>query len=67
VKLVRKHGFEPEGPPVTTTRHHALNQWLHEFRTQGPIKATQRFFRFLTTSLNNRDGGDVLRLVCRRK
>jgi SAM-dependent methyltransferase len=67
VKLVRKHGFEPEGSPVTTTRHHALNQWLHEFRTLGPIAATHRFFRFLTTSLNNRDGGDVLRLVCRRK
>lgn len=66
VSMVRRHGFEPVAPPQTTTRHHALGLWRAELRTRGVLFATRRFLRFLRGSLSTPQGGDVLRLVCRR-
>ena len=66
VAMIRRHGFEPVAPPQTTTRHHAFGLWRTELRTLGFLFATRRFLRFLRGSLYNPQGGDVLRLVCRR-
>lgn len=67
VALIQRHGFELVQPPVTTTRHHAFGLWRAEIRSAGFMRATARLFRYLKGSLGNPQGGDVLRLVCRRK
>lgn len=66
VALVRRHGFEPIAPPVTTTRHHAWGLWRSEVFSTGLIPATRRLLRYLRGSIGNPQGGDVLRLVSRR-
>lgn len=66
VAMVRRHGFEPVSRPRTTTRHHAWGLWRNEVGRAGFLPATRRLLRYLGASLGHPDGGDVLRLVCRR-
>lgn len=67
VSLVQRHGFELVQPPVTTTRHHAWGWWKTEVRRGAGLQATARMLHYLRESLYNPEGGDVLRLVCRRR
>lgn len=66
VELVRRHGFELAAPIVTTTRHHAIGRWRAEIRTLGFLNSTRSLLRYFRAALYNPDGGDILRLVCRR-
>ncbi len=65
-QLLRTHGFELERPPRTTTRHHALKHWLGSLK-RSPIESTREFLRFLRATGRVSDGGDVLRIVARRR
>ncbi len=65
-RLVEKHGFEPAWPAVTTTRHHAASEWISRLKN-SPMSATRDFLRFLVGSVGSPDGGDVLRMVARRR
>jgi SAM-dependent methyltransferase len=61
-RLLARHGLRPLAPPRTSTRHHALREWLRACRTAGVGPATTTLARFLGASLGTRDGGDVLRI-----
>ncbi len=66
IALLARHGLEPVAPPRTTTRHHALREWVAARRTSGFREATARLARFLSASLRASGGGDVLRVVATR-
>ena len=65
VELLRRHGFEPVGRPVTTTRHHAWGAWWTGCRSGTGVTATRRLVRYLRESLSIRDGGDSIRLIAK--
>lgn len=65
-RLLAEYGFTPVAGPATTTRHHAFNEWRHDFFRRGPVASTQRFLKFLVASAGRRDGGDVLRVTAVR-
>lgn len=67
LEATRRAGFTPAAPPQTTTRHHAWGLWLAELKTTGFGHATRRIIRFLRGSIGRPEGGDVLRLVCRKQ
>jgi len=61
-RLLDAHGLRPVRGPRTTTRHHALREWITGCRTHGVVRATATLTRFLRASLTSADGGDVLRI-----
>lgn len=62
-RMLVKHGFRSLRHPWTTTRHHALMEWLGGMRLLKIPSSTRRFARFLATSCNREGGGDVLRTI----
>ena len=67
VAILAAAGFEVLRTPIATSSYRPLARWLREVAHPGPAYATRVLLRWMTARLRGEGGGDVLRVVARRR
>ena len=66
-RLLRAAGFEPLRPPVVTSSYRPVARWLREAARFGPVCATRNLGRWCRARARGAGGGDVVRVIARRR
>ena len=67
VKLLRRHGFEPDRSPATVLRPDVFGMWRFDLARGSLARATRRLLQVSRATLISRRRGDSLRVVATRR